>query len=79
MLVLRVDLNDTYHISFFPGISAFHQIPRGLNLIEYVPQLARETIVHPAQNRHCSSCARGNHPCGGSTAIGLTRRQVSVP
>ena len=41
--------------------------------------MAREIIVHPAQNRHCSSCARETHPCGGSTVIGLTRRQVSVP
>ena len=44
-----------------------------------MPQLAREIIVHPAQNRPYSSCARGTHACGGPTAIGLTRRQVSVP
>ena len=50
-----------------------------MNLVEYVPQLAREIIVHPAQNRHYRSCARGNHPCGEPTVIGLTRRQVSVP
>ena len=32
---VRVDLNDTYCFSFFPEISAlFHQIQRGLNLIE---------------------------------------------
>ena len=32
---LRVDLSDTYCISFFPEISAYHQIQRVLNLIEY--------------------------------------------
>ena len=44
-----------------------------------MPQLAHEVIVPPAQNRHCSSCARVTHPCGGPTIIGLPRRQVSVP
>ena len=44
-----------------------------------MPQLAREIIVHPVKNRHYSSYARGHRPCGGRTAVGLTRRQVSGP
>ena len=79
LLEIGVGLNDTYYISFFYKISVFYQIQRGVDLVEYVPQLAREIIVHSAQNHHYSSCARGNHPCGGSAAVGLTRRQVSVP
>ena len=59
--------------------SVFHQNQRGLTLDEYEPQLARKTIVHPAQNRHYSSNARGSHPHGYPTGVGLTRRQVSVP
>ena len=41
--------------------------------------MARKTIVHPAQNRHYSSNARGRHPRGCPTGVGLTRRHVSGP
>ena len=60
-------------------ISALCRNRRGLNLNKYEPQLARKTIVHPVQNRHFSSNARGSHPRGCPNGVGLTRRQVSVP
>ena len=52
---------------------------RKLNLHEYEPQLARKTIVHPAQNRQYSSNGGGTHPRGRPTGVGLTRRHVAVP
>ena len=76
---LRVVLNDTLNSSVFDEISVLHRNQRGLNLHEYEPQLTRKTIVRPAQNRHHSSNARGSHPRGCPTGVGLTRRQVSVP
>ena len=50
-----------------------------MNLNKYEPLLARKTIVHPAQNRHYSSNARGIHPRGCPNGVGLTCRQVSLP
>ncbi|MEP4441962.1 MAG: cytochrome c oxidase subunit 3 [Hyphomicrobiales bacterium] len=47
----RVDLSDTSAISFSPEVSAFHQVQRGLNLVEYVLQLPSEIIVDQTQNR----------------------------
>ena len=77
---VRDALNGTYSISVFDEFSAFYRNQRGLHLNEYEPpQLTRETIVHPAQNRHYSSNTRGNHPRGCPNGVGLTRRQVSVP
>ena len=76
---VRVGPNDTYSIADFDEISAFYQNLRKLNLHEYEPQLARKTIVHPAQSRHYSSNARGRYPRGCPTGVGLTRRHVSVP
>ena len=66
------------HFSF-DEISAFYRNQRGLNLNMYEPQVARKTIVHPAQNRHYSSNARGSHPRGFPNGVGFTRRQASVP
>ena len=71
-----LDVYDTYCTSFFPKFSTILllKIQRGLNLVEYVPGLARKVIARPAHNRHyIISCARGNY------IIGLTRRQMSVP
>ena len=78
----RVVLNDTYKtFQFFFEIPVFFRNRRGLNINEYIPyepQLTRKKIVHPAQNHHDSSNARGNHPHGCPTAVCLTGRQVSV-
>ena len=68
-----------FFFSVFDEISEFCRTQRGLNLIEYEPQLAHQRIVHLAQNRYCSSNARGSHPRGCPTGVGLTRRPVSVP
>ena len=69
-----VRISDSYEIA------AICRNQRGLNLNEYEPRFARETLIHPAQNRHYSSTPRGSHPhprvC--PTGVGLTRRQVSV-
>ena len=77
--LLRVGPNEETVVRFFAKISAFYRNMRGLNLHEYEPQLARKTIVRPAQNRHYSNDVRGGHPHGCPTGVGLTRRQVSVP
>ena len=67
-----------FAVTSFLEISALHQIQRGSDPLEFVPQLAREISYTPAQNRHYSSSARGDHPCGGPTGIGRTLRQVLV-
>ena len=81
--VLRVGPNDTYSTSVFDEISAVYRNLRRLNLHEHEPQLARKTLVHPAQNpaqnRHYSSNARGRYPRRCPTGVSLTRGHVSVP
>ena len=74
VLTIRTDSK-----SVFDEISAFYRNLRRLNLHEYEPQLARKTIVRPAQISHYSSNVRGRHLRGCPTRVGLTRRHVSVP